>query len=265
MSNRRNHVIICISLVSCGALFGIEYPPAPVGSYVLDLADVIDADYELKINQLCEEVEDLTTAEMAVLTIQSFEGEDPYYYATKIGNLWGIGHESEDNGLVMVVAISDRQVFTAAGYGMEQILPDARLEQIYRSILVPRFKRERYGEGIYEAVQLYAWEIQKYYSIKFEGTRGAPTMREGWHRFWQGFKEWFCVGIALIVIIGFIILACSGKGSTGSSSSRSSSFWSSTSSSSSSWSGSASSSSSSFNSGGFGGGSFGGGGAGGGW
>jgi len=246
-----------------GFLIAVDYPPAPVGSYVLDLADVIDADYELRINELCQEVEDSTTAEMVVLTVESFEGEDPWWYATMIGELWGVGEEAEDNGLVTVVAIGDRQFFTASGYGMEPILPDATLGEIQRSVLVPHFKREAYAEGIYKTLQMYAAEIEKYYSLEFEGTRGAPKAAVGWQKFWKGLQLWFCPGLMALVFIAIIVLICFIKPTSGSGVSRSSNYWSS--SSSSSWSSSSSSSSSSFNSGGFGGGSFGGGGAGGGW
>jgi uncharacterized protein len=237
----------------------VEFPePPPSGYYVLDLAEAIDASYEARINELCREVQRKTTAEMALLTIISFEGQDPWYYATEVGNLWGVGQEDEDNGLVMVVAVADRKVFTAAGSGMEAILPDAALDQIYRNTLVPNFRKERYGKGVYEAFQLYAVEIERYYDLEFAGTRGAPKGREGWQKFKSLALIW---AIPLLMIAFFVFIIIVGKGSGSSSSTRS--YWSSGSSSSSSSSSSSFSLSSS--SGGFGGGGFSGGGGGGGW
>lgn len=254
--------VLSVLIVSVSVLVAADYPPPPPpGHYVLDLAEVIDASYETQINELCREVELKTTAEMALLTIGSFEGQEPWYYATELGNLWGAGQESEDNGLVMVVAVADREVFTAAGSGMEAVLPDASLDQIYRNILVPNFRKERYGRGIYEAFQLYALAIGKAYEVRFEGTKKAPQVREGW----LGFKRFVCntfIPLLVLAFIGFVIVwSIFSKGSSSSSSSSSRSYWSggSSGSSSSSW------SSSSSSGGGFGGGSFSGGGAGGGW
>lgn len=251
------------------------YPsPPPPDHYILDLAGVVDADYEKRINDLCREVERKTTAEMAVLTMASFEGEEPWYYATQLGNYWGVGQATEDNGLVMVVAIEDREVFTATGSGMEAVLPDAVLDRIYRQVLVSNFRRERYGKGIYQALQLYAIRIEEAYEVEFVGTRKAPRLKKEpgdtpFSRFWN---TWGCPGLVMLSFLIFIVLMVvamfthKGKGGSGSSRSRFSSFWSgSSSSSSSSWSSSSSSSSSGFSGGSFGGGGFSGGGAGGGW
>ncbi len=254
---------VLILFGSFGYLCAANLPPPPAQNYyVLDQADIIDASYEARINELCREVERKTTAEMAVLTIHSFEGESPWYYATELGNFWGVGQESEDNGLMMVVAVADREVFTAAGTGMEAILPDARLDQIYRSILVPDFRKERYGKGIYQALQMYAVEIERYYEVEFEGTRGAPRGKEGWQKFWKMFSILLIPILIFAFFIFIVVIALTSKGS-GSSGSSSRSYWSSgssSSSSSSSW-----SSGSSSSGGGFSGGSFSGGGAGGGW
>lgn len=51
-------------------LLAVTYPsPPPPDHYVLDQAEVLTDEEETRINDLCREVERLTTAEMAVLTI----------------------------------------------------------------------------------------------------------------------------------------------------------------------------------------------------
>lgn len=246
-----------------------DYPaPPPSDTYVLDEAGVISPADETRINELCREVEYITTAEMAVLVIGTTHGEPHWYYATEVGNEWGVGQARGDNGLVMLVAIDDRQVFTATGSGMEGILPDLVVDKIYRNILVPHFKKEQYGEGIYQALQMYAVEIERYYEVEFESTRGARKGREGWQKFWGTFSILLApiLIFAFFVVFILVIVFSKDRGSSGSSRS----YWSSGSSSSSSVGSSSSSSSSSWSSssssgGGFSGGGFSGGGAGGGW
>jgi uncharacterized protein len=190
-------LIVCLS----GCLFGASYPsPPPAGVYVLDLREVIEDSLEAAINDLCREVEQKTTAEMAVLTVSTTQGQEPWEYATEVGNLWGVGQETEDNGLLMLVAIDDREVFTAAGSGMEAILPDALLDQIYRNVLVPHFREEEYGQGIYAAFELYAVEIGRYYEVEFEGIRGAPSIE-------QEKKSWDEVLCSVFLILFWVVFS----------------------------------------------------------
>jgi len=73
-------------------LLALDIPsPPPPDIYIKDMADAVDAGYETLINDLCREVERLTTAEMAVLTVSTTEGEAHWYYATKVGEEWGVG------------------------------------------------------------------------------------------------------------------------------------------------------------------------------
>jgi uncharacterized protein len=253
--------IILAALVP--SLEGAAYPSRPPpGVYVLDLRGVIDDSLEAAINNLCREVEQKTTAEMAVLTVSTTEGQEPWEYATEVGNRWGVGQEAEDNGLLMLVAVDDRKVFTAAGSGMEAILPDAAIDQIYRNVLVPHFREEKYGEGIYEAFELYAAQIGRYYEVEFEGTSRAPSIEQeksSWDEvlcsvifilFWVV----FALGIVTVIVLSVV-------GAVGRASGKKGRFWTTFGTG---FSG-GSSSGGGFSGGSFGGGGFSGGGAGGGW
>ncbi|GEM_PF-4121593 len=250
---------IFLSLALSLPLFADNYPaPPPSNQYIVDYTGLIStSDIDL-INNLCREVERVTGAEMAVLVILTTSGEAHWYYATEVANKWGVGQKSEDNGLLLLVAISDRQVFTATGSGMETIIPDARVDQVYRQILKPYFKKQEYGEGIFKALQVYAKDIQKFYDVELNGTKGAPKIKNKkrsvfWKILLTFFIFWLLPGIFPFIVRG------KGKGA------RYGGFWSGGSSSSSSSSWSSSSSSSGFSGGSFGGGGFSGGGGGGGW
>lgn len=266
ISNLRWVLSVTLLLLAPIIASATDYPAKPSpGIFIVDETGTLSSSDIERINSLCLEVEQKTTAQMAVLVINSTEGLPVAMYATELGNRWGVGQAAEDNGLLMVVAIEDREVFTATGSGMEGYLPDAQINKIYRQVLVPNFKNERYGNGIYKALQAYAVSIQKEFDVKLSATKGAPHIRqhEGWFK--KAF-EYVCPGLLGLFILVIIIMAIVSPSRGSSSGSSSSSYWSS--SSSSSWSSSSSSSSSSHSSGGgggFGGGSFSGGGGGGKW
>jgi len=233
------------------AVLGVKYPPPDIYNYkyVQDLAGIIDNINEVKINDLCWEVDKQTTVQMAVLTIDSTGGEDIGMLAVEVGEEWGVGREDIDNGLLLVVSLGDRKYFTATGYGMEPIITDAKAGQIQRQVLVPNFKQGNYGEGIFQTLQMYAAEIEEYYEVEFVGTEGAPKLKKS-----SGFSFGACLPFLLpfiFLILMTVLNAFIRKrgGGTG--------FWSSG--------GGFSSGGGGFSGGSFGGGSFGGGGAGGGW
>ena len=89
--------------------------------------------------------------------------QKPRWFATEIGNRWGVGQADTDNGLVMVVAVDDRQYFTAIGYGMELIILEETLDAIQKATLVPYFVKAEYGEGILKTLQALAVEIGEFY------------------------------------------------------------------------------------------------------
>jgi uncharacterized protein len=237
-------------------LLALDIPsPPPPDTYIKDMAGAIDPAYETRINDLCREVERVSAAEMAVLVISTTEGQAHWLYATEVGNEWGVGQEAQDNGLLMLVAVDDRQVFTATGSGMEAVLPDAILDQIYRNVLVPNFRAEEYGKGIYEALQLYAKEIEKEYGVEFGGTQGAPTVKkERPSSPFSCLRGFFCIPLPIIIIFIIISLLSRARGK----SRRSGGFWIG-------GGGFSSGGGGGFSGGGFGGGGFSGGGAGGGW
>ena len=68
-----------------------------------------------------------TTAQLVVLTVDSTDGEDISDYAVEVGRKWGIGSKDKNNGVLIVLSVSDRKVWVAVGYGLEGRLPDAVL------------------------------------------------------------------------------------------------------------------------------------------
>ncbi|MBD3303621.1 hypothetical protein GF343_00595 [Candidatus Woesearchaeota archaeon] len=119
--------------------------------YVTDNANIL-GEYGQQIEKLCEEIDKNTTAEIAVLTIESLEGRPLEEYSLEIARNWGIGKEEKDNGLLLLISVKDRKYRFETGYGLEGVLPDAKTGRIGRYILTPAFRQEEYGKGVHEAI-----------------------------------------------------------------------------------------------------------------
>jgi len=116
--------------------------------FVTDLANVLSDAQEATLEQMIQSTEDKMTAEIAVLTIQTTNGVDISQYATEVGHTWGVGKADRDNGVMIVIAINDREFFIATGYGAEGILPDIRAKDIGDRNFPDNFRAGDYFSGI---------------------------------------------------------------------------------------------------------------------
>lgn len=101
---------------------------------------------------LCREIERATSAEVAVLTVKTTGGIPVQDYAQRVFDRWGIGKKGKDNGILVLVAVDDRRMWIATGYGVEGILPDGRVGEIRDRAMLPLFREGRFGEGIHAGV-----------------------------------------------------------------------------------------------------------------
>jgi uncharacterized protein len=145
-------VILC-SIFFTGAAFAVQPPIPQVPSrYVVDLANVINDNVEMSLNGYLQELEQKTTAQMVVLTINSLEGESLEDLSIQVAHdKWKLGQKGKDNGALLLVSIQDRKYRFEIGYGLEGVIPDSLAGSIGRQYLVPYFKKGDYSTGIFAA------------------------------------------------------------------------------------------------------------------
>ncbi|OHA17720.1 MAG: hypothetical protein A2664_03855 [Candidatus Taylorbacteria bacterium RIFCSPHIGHO2_01_FULL_46_22b] len=124
----------------------------PTG-FVNDFANLLTTDeIELLETQL-RAFEASTTNEIALVTINSLEGDTIEGYAVSLFADWGIGKKDQDNGILLLVAKDDRKVRIEVGYGLEGAVPDATANQIIQKDILPRFKADDYSGGIQAGIE----------------------------------------------------------------------------------------------------------------
>jgi len=146
--------------------FAAEIPLIPANP-VIDLAGIIDDAVETKINRYLRELERKTTAQMAILTVKSLEGQSLEEFSLNIAHdKWQLGQKGKDNGLLLVVALNARKYRIEVGYGLEGVLPDSLVGGIGRQYLVPYFKKGDYSTGIYSATLVMANKVASDAGVK---------------------------------------------------------------------------------------------------
>ena len=64
----------------------------------------------------------------------------------------GIGQRGKDNGLLVLLAVNDRQVWVEVGYDLEEFITDGFAGETARELMVPEFRRGNYGAGLLAGV-----------------------------------------------------------------------------------------------------------------
>ena len=141
------------------AVWAVSYP-APRG-YVNDFADVISSSDERAIEEVARSLKENGGIELAVVTVDTLEGESIEMYANELANRWGIGEKGEDTGLLFLLALAERKVRIEVGYGLEGDLPDGLGGRILDDYVIPPFKQGDFSQGLLDGSRSIAATLAK--------------------------------------------------------------------------------------------------------
>ena len=159
--------------------------PAPVG-FVNDRAGKLDETTRAQLEAFLDQLKQKTGAEFAVLIVPTTAPEDPSEYKVRVFERWGLGKKGEDNGLLMLVALAEREVRFETGYGLEGTLPDGLQSRIFRDEMAPRFREGDWSGGVVAGVLACATRIaaEKGVTLEWNGRelryRGRRGRIPGW-------------------------------------------------------------------------------------
>lgn len=120
---------------------------------VNDMAGLMTPGQRDELEKLVVDFDRTTSTQIAIVTMHSLGGYEASEYATQLGQYWGVGRKGKNNGIVILVALDDRKMAIATGYGVEGALTDAISGRIVRNEMVPEFKNRNYYKGLENAVR----------------------------------------------------------------------------------------------------------------
>ncbi len=126
----------------------VSNPRQVNGGWVTDTADILTDASEAKLNQMIDQLEAKNGTEIAVVTVpETAPSASPKEFTTELFNYWGIGKKGKDNGVLFLISVGDRRVEIETGYGIERILPNAKVGNIINAKITPRFKQGDFDGG----------------------------------------------------------------------------------------------------------------------
>jgi uncharacterized protein len=128
--------LLCFSQAFAKHAAAQEYPGYQ-DTYVNDFAGIFTGEQVSHMREILALVEDNTTAEVVVVTVDTVSPLEPAQYATELFARWGVGKKGEDNGLLILYAKEEGKIWVTTGYGMEGLLPDSRIGRMLDDYYVP--------------------------------------------------------------------------------------------------------------------------------
>jgi uncharacterized protein len=136
--------ILCILCIP--SIQAYDYPT--IIPYVNDFTNTLTQDQINLLNQHCQEIEQNTSYEIAVVVLNTTDGQDRLDYANHIGENNGVGKKATGTGLVVLWTFENERglaIATARGAG-ETYVNDAKAAEIARAAR-SLFEDGKYYEG----------------------------------------------------------------------------------------------------------------------
>jgi uncharacterized protein len=183
---------------------GQDVPARPTPPrLVTDFTNTLTADQVATLERKLVAYDDSTSNQIAIVIVPTTNDYAPVDYATKLGREWGIGNKKTNNGVLVLIAKTDRQIFIAPGYGLEGALPDITCKSIIDNEIRPNFRGEDYFRGL----DLGTTAIMRAAAGEYKAPAGYGSRR--------GKPSGSGGSILGIIIIIFIILMLVGRGGGG--------------------------------------------------
>ncbi|MBO5928946.1 MAG: TPM domain-containing protein [Clostridia bacterium] len=116
--------------------------------FVNDFADVMDSETENALFAAGVQLYEKTKAQVVVVTVDTIGGADIHDYGVQLGRAWGIGDKEKNTGVLLLLAVQDRQVDISVGYGLEGAITDAKSGIILDNYAVPYFQDNDFSAGL---------------------------------------------------------------------------------------------------------------------
>lgn len=162
-------------------------PPAPTSGFVVDNAEVLDAATVTALNERGTETDQATGTAVVVVTTDYTGTYAIDEYCDAVFDEWEI-----EDGLVLVLAVSDEDYYAMPSAGLGRYLTTNRVQELLNSSLEPDFARGDYDAGVQKIYSAFCEEIETLYSqygqaptdnapaqsgVTQQGQQAAPPVR----------------------------------------------------------------------------------------
>jgi len=175
-------ILIAGVAASVASAESVDSLPKPT-DYVSDDAHVLSAETVERLDRLCTQLDHTAAnAQVSVVTVRTLDGTDAADYANQLEAKWKMGKKGSDRGVLVLLAVDDHKRRIEVGYGLEGILPDAKIGDIGRE-MVPYLRANDFDSAVTLAVSQLGQVIATDAKVSLEDEPGqaVPMQRQARH------------------------------------------------------------------------------------
>ncbi len=188
-----------IAVLALARIAAAQTFPDHYDNYVNDFANLLTPAQEAELQALMKPLREAQGIEFTIVTIDRMSdyghrGEiEPY--ATALFNRWGVGNAQRNDGVMMLVARSDRQmrIEVGSGYGAAT---KRTMQRIIDNDILPHFRRDDYGGGIVAGARKVVADLTG--SAIAAPFVGGSEESSWWDRITEKFGAWLAAFAAII-------------------------------------------------------------------
>lgn len=149
------------------------------------------------LNNMINRLYDSTSCQIAVVVINGDKQTSARELSMDLYDSWKVGMQGKDNGLILLVVTQARQCFFRTGYGLEDVITDAKSTRIFNQIMKPYFIKADWDGGVLAGTNEAVRQIYQYYD-------NPQKMNERSEYFGRILKNlllaYFLIGIGLFIL-----------------------------------------------------------------
>ena len=189
-------------------LLGCSFTAASLPEFTAPVVDSIgrvSAEVETQINSELTSFQQSGGPQIAVAVVDTTGNATLENYSIDLARSWGIGDKEKDNGVLVLIALTDRTLRIEVGSGVEGELTDVTAGRIVDSVMLPRLRANDIDgavrDGARAVMQVWRGENIVSEAIVPSNTVTEPTQQQ----------SIFSIILFFGIMFVFITLAAAGK------------------------------------------------------
>ena len=139
--------------------------------YINDYANILSSETEEYILKRSLALNEVDGTQIVVVTVPNLEGMSLESYSYNLFNSFGIGDKDKNNGLLLLLALEEREFRVEVGDGLGGILPDGKTGRFQDNYIIPYLKEDKWDEGIRNGYDAFYSEIVELNNLEVDYTK----------------------------------------------------------------------------------------------
>lgn len=158
------YLLSLILLLSLNVWGVTEIQIPALNAPVMDEAGFLNPAEREDLNQLAYEINTHQGPQITILTVKDLQDNPIEEFSIRVAEKWKLGTKERGNGLLIIIAKTERQMRIEVGQGIEGEITDFEANKYIREILTPAFREGQFHAGL-KTVMI---DIAQKFNIKTE-------------------------------------------------------------------------------------------------